>query len=166
MSVIQVLGILLSCFEVYLRVSERVDHGDSVSKAIRLSLKQSPYPVIIVGVIVFTSLFVIVLCTYHHKLAATGMSTYEELSFVPNHHQTSFKRYESGYFKRIWAILCTKTRDKMWQPTDHVNYDDSMLQIDYDGDDKVKADGEFDKISETIGMSVCLFSYLTMYITS
>ena len=79
LSILQILGIILSIIEIIIRVDEKVSEGNSTSKAIRESLRESPFPMIVIGVVIITALFVVILWIYHHRLACLNITTNEEI---------------------------------------------------------------------------------------
>lgn len=76
------LGIFLSTIEIILRVSDKKAEGLNTNEAMKESLKISPYPIIFIALSIISSLFVVVLCLYHHKLAWISSTTYEELKGI------------------------------------------------------------------------------------
>ena len=87
-----IASILISLAEIYLRVKEHRDEGTKFGKALGESLKTAPYPLIYIVICLFSSLFVIILWGYHHRLLCKSSTTNEDLkgiydeafSFNPN----------------------------------------------------------------------------------
>lgn len=93
-----------SIAEIVIRSNE-ADHSLWIMQFL-LALKDSPYPLIwIIGGLVST-LFVILLCLFHHRIIFMGRTTNEHLkrthtkSFAPN-------PYDKGYFINLWMVLST-----------------------------------------------------------
>ena len=82
LSLMVFLGIIFSIVEIIVRVNEQKADGLSTNEAMRESLRVSPYPIIFIALSIISSLFVVVLWAYHHKLAWISSTTYEELKGI------------------------------------------------------------------------------------
>lgn len=115
----------MSVVEIWIRVEEKMSNDNSFAKAMRLSLRTSPYPVIYIGFCLLASLFVVLLCAYHHKLARIDATTNEDLKGT---HTKSFaiNPYKRGYWRNIWAAVFTPTPKKHWEPlAEVIGYEES-----------------------------------------
>lgn len=83
-----ILNIIFSFIEVAIRVDKNLDKDMDFAKAVGESLRVSPYPIIYIVISVLSSLFVIVLCLYHHRLAWKSLTTNEDLKDAYFHNYT------------------------------------------------------------------------------
>lgn len=79
LSFLIIAWIVLSFCEIYMRVTKHTQNGSNFESALSASLKTSPFPIIYIVLAIISSLFVIVLCAYHHRLAWLSVTTNEHM---------------------------------------------------------------------------------------
>lgn len=82
LSALIILWILISLLEIYLRVNDHLDNGDTINNALKGTFSEAPYPLIYIALCLISSSFVIILWLYHHKLLANSLTTNEDLKWI------------------------------------------------------------------------------------